>query len=70
MATNQTAPILYTKTTLAALLGITEDEAQQLMQDESFPASPITGTAYAGKSQVMGAAQCTTCRWDQQQRYL
>lgn len=47
MATKQTAPILYAKTTLTALLGITEEEAQQLMQDESFPATPITGTAYA-----------------------
>lgn len=47
MATKQTAPILYAKTTLAALLGITEEEAQQLMQDESSPATPITGTAYA-----------------------
>ena len=48
MATKQTAaPILYTKTTLAALLGITEDEAQQLMESESFPATPITGTTYA-----------------------
>ena len=47
MATKQTSPILYTKTTLAALLGITEDEAQQLMQDKSFPSTPITGTTYA-----------------------
>ena len=47
MANKQTAPILYAKTTLSALLGITEDEAQQLMQDKSFPATPITGTAYA-----------------------
>ena len=47
MATKQTAPILYTNTTLAALLGVTEEEAQQLMQDKSFPATPITGTAYA-----------------------
>ena len=37
---------LYTKTTLAALLGITEVEAQQLMESDSFPATPITGTAY------------------------
>lgn len=47
MATKQpAAPILYTKTTLAALLGITEAEAQQLMESDSFPATPITGTAY------------------------
>lgn len=46
MATKQTAPTLYTKSTLA-LLGITEEEAQQLMQNESFHATPITGTAYA-----------------------
>lgn len=30
----------------AALLGITEAEAQQLMESDSFPATPITGTAY------------------------
>lgn len=46
MANKQTAPILYAKTTLSALLGITEDEAQQLMQNKSFPATPITGITY------------------------
>lgn len=48
MATKQpAAPILYTKTTLAALLDITEAEAQQLIESDFFPATPITGTVYA-----------------------
>lgn len=39
--------ICYTRSTLADLLEISPEEAQALMEREDFPATRITGSAYA-----------------------